>query len=224
MPQPPPDLPGSPLAQSAQFLRGVGPARYDLLKRLGLETVGDVLFHLPRSYDDLSDVRPIGMLDSDQVQTAQGKIVEMEGRETSKGVPVVSIVISDGKDCLEGVWFHQPYVSSRFKFGQRVAFSGKPKWYKNHWQMSNPRVQALDIEEEDTPKILAVYPLTEDLRVDQLRKIIRHAVEEFAAQVSEQIPSELRELRKLPGVEEALRSVHFPPTLAAAECAAALRL
>jgi ATP-dependent DNA helicase RecG len=210
---------GNPLTQSAQYLRGVGPARYDLLKRLGLETVGDVLFHLPRSYDDLTDVRPIGMLDSEQMQTAQGKIVEMEGRETSKGIPIVSIVISDGKDCLEGVWFNQPYVSSRFQFGQRVAFSGKPKWYKNHWQMSNPRVQALDADDEESPKILAVYPLTEELRVDQLRKIIRNAVDEFATHVPERIPGQLREQRKLPEVQEALRVVHFPPTLAAARSA-----
>src|SRR5579884_1653271 len=101
----------APLQQSAQFLRGVGPERFELLRRLGIETVGDLLFHFPRSYDDLGDVRPIAQLDSSGVQTVQGEIVEMEGRETGKGQPVVSIIISDGgSDCLEGIWFNQPYI------------------------------------------------------------------------------------------------------------------
>ena len=139
----PPD--GDPLRQSAKYLKGVGPARFELLQRLGIETVGDLLFHFPRSYQDLSDVRPISALSEGDVQTVQGEVVEIAGRYLSDGRPLVSVVLSDGGPrCLEGVWFNQPYAAQRFRYGQRLAFSGKPKWYRDHWQMTNPRVQVMD--------------------------------------------------------------------------------
>ena len=60
---------------------------------------------------------------------------------------IVSVVLSDdGKNCLEGVWFNQSFAARRFRYGQRLSFSGKPKWYRDHWQMNNPRVQILDGE------------------------------------------------------------------------------
>src|SRR5262249_31994877 len=189
---------------------------FELLKRLGIETVRDLLFHFPRTYEDLSDVRPIAQLDSTSVQTVHGEIVEMEGRETNKGVPIVSIVLSDGgKDCLEGIWFHQPYISNRFRFGQRVAVTGKPRWYRGHWQMNNPRIRALDAEETDTPKVLPIYPLTEDLHAEQLRPVIRRAVEQFGHHLHEILPEALQRQRKLSEIQAALRDVHFPDTIAA---------
>src|SRR2546425_1018397 len=79
----------------------------------------------------------------------------------------------DGSRCLEGVWFNQPYAAQRFRYGQRLAFAGKPKWYRDHWQMSNPRVQGMDgSAAENTPAILPIYPLTEDLRSEKLRPLI----------------------------------------------------
>jgi ATP-dependent DNA helicase RecG len=211
----------NPLQQSAQFLRGVGPTRYELLQRLHIETIADLLFHFPRSYEDLTDIRPIAQLDSGRVQTVQGEIVEMEGRETQRGQTLVSIVVSDGgKTVLEGVWFNQPYITSRYRYGQRVAFSGKPSWYRGHWQMNNPRVQPLDKETAaDLPKVLPIYPLTEDLRLEQLRPIIRRAVEEYGMYVAEILPPALRQERLLPDAQKALRDVHMPETIGDARTA-----
>src|SRR5205085_11199014 len=140
-----------------------------LLKRLGIETAGDLLFHFPRSYEDLTDVRPIAALAEGQTQTVRGEVVEIAGKQLSNGRPMVSVVLSDGgSHCLEGVWFNQPYAAQRFRYGQPLSFSGKPKWYRDHWQMTNPRVQALDgSESESSPAVLPVYPLTEDLRIEQ---------------------------------------------------------
>src|SRR5947209_3512583 len=187
-----PETPADPLRRSAQFLPGVGPARYERLRRLGLETVGDLLFHFPRSYEDLSDVRPVARLGPGTLQTARGEVVEIEGRQLADGRTVVSVVLSDGGACLEGVWFNQPYASRRFRYGQVVAFSGKPKRYRGHWQMVSPRVQVLeDGAAAAAPGIVPVYPSTEDLRQEQLRALVRHAVEGFAAYAVEALPAEL---------------------------------
>ena len=146
-------------------------------------------------------------------------MVEIAGRSLPDGRSVVSIVISDGgRDCLEGVWFNQPYAGRPFRYGLRVSFSGKPKWFRDHWQMNNPRVQVLGgLTDQTTPGIVPVYPLTEELRVEQLRPLIRQAVQLYASQVAEVLPIELRRRHQLPDAPRALRDVHFPETLAAAE-------
>jgi ATP-dependent DNA helicase RecG len=210
-----------PLKQSVRSLKGVRPQRFELLRRLGIETVGDLLFHFPRSYEDLSDVRPIAELSEGEFQTVQGEVVEIAGRQLSDGRPLVSVVLSDGGPrCLEGVWFNQPYAAQRFRYGQRLAFGGKPKWYRDHWQMSNPRVQVLDGPDAAAGgAVLPVYPLTEDLRADQLRPLIARAVEQFARFVPENLPAELRHKRRFSDVQQALRDVHAPAMLEAARAA-----
>src|SRR5262249_14016683 len=150
---------------------------------------------------------------------------EIGGRRLADGRNVVSIVLSDGRDCLEGVWFNQVYMASKFRYGQRVAFSGKPKRYQDHWQMTNPRVSPLSLvpcpsfppgttdprdkgqrtkdkgqgtKDEGPIGIVPVYPLTEDLRADQLRALIRKAVDGYARHVPEILPAELRQQRAFP--------------------------
>jgi ATP-dependent DNA helicase RecG len=207
------------LEESAQFIKGVGPQRFAQLQRLGIETVGDLLFHFPRSYEDLTDVRPIAKLTQGSVQTVRGEVVEMDGRTLADGRPVVSIVISDGGPrCLEGVWFNQTYVSRRFRYGQRVTFSGKPKWFRDHWQMATPHVRSLDEADGRADSgIVPVYPLTEDLRAEQLRPIIRRAVEAHCGDVPDILPPELRSRRGFSDPAMALRGVHFPESLRAVE-------
>ena len=104
--------PLDPLAADLRTLPGATPTRLELLGRLGLRTVGDLLFHFPRSYEDLTDLRPIAALAADAPQTVQGEVVEIEGRNLASGGTWSSVVLSDdGKHCLEGVWFNQPYAA-----------------------------------------------------------------------------------------------------------------
>src|SRR5438552_2707538 len=208
-----------PLQESAQFLKGVGPARMELLRKLGIETIADLLFHFPRSYDDLSNIRPIDQVTAGTLQTVQGEVVEIEGREPAKGGCVVSVVLSDGRHCLEGVWFNQPYAARLMRFGLRVAFSGKPKWYREHWQMTNPRVQVLDGAGGATPGIVPVYPLTEGLHAEQLRTLIRQAVEGYSGLISEIVPADFLARHHFPSAEEGLRHIHLPETLEQAKLA-----
>jgi ATP-dependent DNA helicase RecG len=207
----------NPLQIRLDTLPGISAARLELLERLGLRTVGDLLFHFPRTYEDLNDVRPIAALSADGIQTVQGEVVEIEGRSLSDGRTVVSVVLSDdGKNCLEGVWFNQAFAAKRFRYGQRLSFSGKPKWYRDHWQMNGPRVQVLDGDAMGGPGIVPIYPLTEDLRPEHLRSILGRVLDLHAAGVSDVLPDALRHKHDWPTFEQGLRDVHAPASLAAA--------
>src|SRR5262249_27456192 len=138
-------MPMDSLQQSVQFLKGVGPARADVLRKLDILTVADLLFHLPRTFDDLSDIRPMDKLEAGALQTVRGRVVEITGKERADGRTILSIVLADKSGrCVEGTWFNQPWAARAYRFGQQLAFSGKPKWYRDHWTMNHPRVQAVD--------------------------------------------------------------------------------
>ncbi|MGH7223757.1 MAG: DEAD/DEAH box helicase, partial [Gemmataceae bacterium] len=214
----------NPLQIALDTLPGISAARLELLERLGLRTVGDLFFHFPRSYEDLNDVRSIATMSADGIQTVQGEVVEIEGRSVNDGRTVVSVVLSDdGKNCLEGVWFNQAFAAKRFRYGQRLSFSGKPKWYRDHWQMNNPRVQILDGNAASTdgtplpaPGVVPIYPLTEDLRPEQLRSILRKALDLHASRLTDVLPLSLRQQHDWSNCDQALRDIHFPPTLTTA--------
>ena len=223
---PVPPVPTDDLQQELDTLPGVSPARRELLGRLGLRTVGDLLFHFPRAYEDLTDVRRIAELTAGELQTVQGEVVEIEGRELLKGGCVVSVVLcDDGRHCLEGIWFNQPHAASRFRQGQRLAFSGRPKWFRDfrhnreHWQMTSPRVQPLDgpVSPDASGGIVPVYPLTADLRADQLRPVIRRALDRHTGRLAEVLPEALRVQHGFPEASKALHDIHFPVSLADAQ-------
>ncbi len=193
------------------------PHRRELLARLGLQTVGDLLFHFPRAYEDLTDLRGIAALSAGTIQTVRGEVVELDSRSLANGGFVVSVVIcDDGTHCLEGVWFNQAGAARRFRYGQWVSFSGKPKWFRDHWQMNNPRVQVLDGESETQPAVVPIYPLTEDLRLEQLRPLVAKVLDRHAAEVVEVLPETLRQQHGWLPVAESLRELHQPTSLAAA--------
>ena len=218
MPQAPASAPTDPLKESAQFLKGVGPDRFLLLQRLGLETVGDLLAYFPRAYEDLSDHRAIAQLSADDLQTVVGEIVEFDGKTSATGKEMLIVVIKDETAILEAVWFNQTFIAKRLRYGQRVALSGKPKRRFGHWQMTNPRLKTLDEPgaDGDQRAVIPVYSLTEGLHAEQMRRIQKGVATKYPPLVSETLPEELRTRRRLPEMSQALHDIHLPETLRAA--------
>lgn len=203
--------PALSLATPVQFLKGVGPARAELLERVGLHTVRDVLFYFPRDYQDLSDERGVDRLEEGKLQSVRGVVEDIDQRNTSAGGCVLGVSFRCPGGHLRGLWFNQPFMRDRFTFGQRVLLSGKPKYEGLVWQMHHPRVETLD-QEEDEPvtKLLPVYPLTEGLLQWQIRRIVRGAVETYAGVLEEVFPEEYLQSHDLWPLRQALPQIHFP--------------
>jgi ATP-dependent DNA helicase RecG len=204
------------LQSAVQFVKGVGPQRAEKLRRLGVETVEQLLFYLPRDYQDLTDLRPIAKLEAGKLQTVRGRVIDLDARETRKHGTLAAALIEDGSGRLRGVWFNQPLAIKRLRVGETVLFSGKPAWHMGCWEMAHPQVQATEDGSLNEP-YLPVYPLTEDLRLGDLRRILRHALAEYAADVPELLPPELRAARELPDIATALANAHFPTDRASGE-------
>ncbi len=197
-----------------QFLQGVGPERAELLVKLGIETVEDLLWHLPRSVLDLTDVRPVNELEEDLLASVCGKVVDLDARTISRGRTISAILLDCGTGFLKGTWFNQPWVIKRFFQGQLLMFSGKPKRRSGKWEMSHPQYQVLE-EDLDDPQgvVLPRYSLTEGIKMYQMRRMVRTAVEEYAQLIPDYLPEPFREEHGLLPLAQAVIQMHKPQTM-----------
>jgi ATP-dependent DNA helicase RecG len=199
------------LSTPVQFVHGVGPQRAPLLAKLDLFTAADLVFFFPRDYQDLSDRRAIADLEEDEMQTVRGVVTEVDASSGGFGKSRVGVLLFDGQEHLRAMWFNQPFMRDKFKAGQHVLMSAKPRFRGGRWEMAHPRVTWLD-GEEDQPKmrLLPLYPLTEGLSQFQMRRLVATAVERFGPALEEVFPEAmLAELGLMP-LAEALPAIHEP--------------
>jgi ATP-dependent DNA helicase RecG len=207
-----------PLKTSVQFVRGVGPERMRLLANLGIVTVEDLLWYLPRDVLDLTNVRPAAQLRAGELQTVRGTVVDIDGRTTGGGRSLVAVLLDSDGLYVRGVWFNQPWMIHKFHGGESVLFSGKPKRSAGRWEFASPRVQWIGEAEAGAPGdahggLLPRYGLTEGLSMDQMGRIVRAAVEAYAELIPDPMPATLRERLKLPDLSQAIRGLHLPKSL-----------
>jgi ATP-dependent DNA helicase RecG len=127
---------------------------------------------------------------------------------------VLGVLVRCGGDYLRALWFNQPFLQDKFRHGDRLLLTGKPRLAANRWEMAHPRVQALDRDEEPPAgRIVPVYPLTEGLNQSNLRKASAAALEKCAGQLDDVFPEAYRQTHNLLPINEAIQQVHYPDTL-----------
>jgi len=202
------------LRSPVQYLKGVGTQRAEILNRIGLRRVSDLLFYFPRDYQDMTERREIGQLEeSNQLQTIVGTIEEWSRKSTKRGEMLTLVVNCNNKGYLKGMWFNMPFIIRDFAKGRRVMLTGKPRFDHPFWIMMHPQITYLaDNEAEDEVEpFLPIYPLTEGLKQFHLRKIVRNMLPTFTPMLEEVFPDAFLQEHKLPRIDEAVRAIHFPP-------------
>ncbi|MFM8582364.1 MAG: ATP-dependent DNA helicase RecG, partial [Planctomycetaceae bacterium] len=203
----------SPLQQPIQFVKGVGPQRAELLARLSVHTIADLLFMLPRDILDLPHVTPISALVADEHAQVRGRVVDIDGRPTKNGGTLTGVAVEHNGLYVRALWFNQPWMLQKFRHNDFVLISGKPKRRAGRWEFGSPRVQWLDPDDSQAHGgVLTRYHLTEGLRMDELRRLVRQVVEQYASLVADPLPEAWRDRWQLPSLAAALRWVHLPQT------------
>jgi ATP-dependent DNA helicase RecG len=206
-----PQTPAEALATPVRSIPRVTPQKARLLAKLDLHTAGDLLFFFPRDYQDLSDRRAIADLEEDKLQTIRGVVTEVDARSSGFGKSRVGVLVSDGQEHLRAMWFNQPFMQAKFKAGQHVLMSAKPRLSGGRWEMAHPRVTWLEGDGDDpSSELLPLYSLTEGVSQWEMRRFVAAAVEQFGSVLEEVFPpAMLTELDLMP-LAEALRAIHAP--------------
>ncbi|PJF27103.1 MAG: hypothetical protein CUN53_05305, partial [Phototrophicales bacterium] len=198
------------LRAPVEKMSGIGPKMANLLNRLGIFTIEDMLFFRPRRYDDYTRMLPIRRLSENQsvtvIATIRDAWVEM-GRNNRKDFV---IVVTDGTRDMQVKFWGQHWLSRQLRIGQQIVIRGVTEIYRNRLQMSNPEWEPLDPENLRSIGIVPIYPLTADLSARALRKLIKQVVEHWAERIPDPIPEVVLERCNLADVGWALRQLHNP--------------
>ncbi|HJS18295.1 MAG TPA: ATP-dependent DNA helicase RecG [Anaerolineales bacterium] len=203
----------TPAALDAKLtvLQGVGPGNAASLARLGLHTLGDMLYNYPRRYDDYSQLKPIKNLFYGEQVTVIGTVQTVHTRPIRGGkASIVETIISDGTGGLRLSFFNQPWMANRNKPGEAVSVSGRIDQYLGRLVMNNPDIESVDIENLNTNRIVPVYSLTERITQKWLRRLMKQVVEYWAPNVVDALPESVRSSSQVMPLGEALLQVHFP--------------
>lgn len=203
------------LDSEVQFLKGVGPKNAGVLAKLGIKTVGDMLFYLPRRYEDRTNIPPITHLKPGQHATVRGRIAGFDARTVRGGKVIIKVSLSDGMGAVSLVWFNQPWVARKLKgyTGDLIAY-GLVKEAGWAYEMHSPEYELLDEEDdgEGFAQIVPVYPLSEGVNQWLVRKAAASAVAGYVQLVQDPLPESIRKRERLRPLGWCLRQMHLPET------------
>lgn len=115
------------------------------LKRLGIETVSDLLYHLPARYEDITDVQSVGGLQKGQDAIVYGQLSGLKTRKAWKSkMAIAEGYVEDGSAKIKVMWFNQPYLAKMYQNGMYVKLAGKVAGTEKALYLSNPEVEPLD--------------------------------------------------------------------------------
>ncbi len=225
------------LATPVKFVKGVGERVAGGLAARGVETVEDLLYHLPFRYEDRANPQPIAQLEAGTMASVIGEVRGSILLRT-RGGPIFEMTLGQGVSAVKCMWFNGAYLKDRFRVGQMVAAYGKLEASRSspgRFKMIQPQfeilpeavagaeaggVEARDLAMLEVGRIVPVYeslggttPWGAKLGSRWVRRVIWGVLDELAKMptaVDETLPGAMRERMGLPRRMEALRAVHFP--------------
>jgi ATP-dependent DNA helicase RecG len=203
------------LVSSVQYVKGVGPHRAEALAGCGIETVEDLLFHLPLRYEDRTSFAPISALRPGMKVSVRGTVLAA-GIRRARRMTLFEVLVGDAGGRLKALWFNQPYLKDALGKGKTVVLFGsveKDAYGGRHLLMSSPQYEVMEAEPGPgihTGRVVPIYERLGPLSGKVLRRILTSLAEKVEDDLPDPLPAEVRERLGLVPRGEALRRVHIP--------------
>jgi ATP-dependent DNA helicase RecG len=194
-----------------QVLDGVGPAFAEAAADAGLHAIGDLLARVPHSHRDRTVV-PLAEAEPGRQATVRVEVLDSRPRLfRRRGLSMVSVKVGDESGAAKATWFNQPWVAEKLTPGTELLLTGKLT--KRGFGVSEYEVLSGGGHREQLTMrpttFVPVHPATERLKPSRLRRWVEQAIR-WAPNAIEGLPGELRARRRLAGVGDAIKAVHFP--------------
>jgi len=200
------------LDQEIRYLKGIGPKRASDLEKLGVRTLEDLLYLIPRRYEDKREIRPLSDLVFGDFNLVKAKVLNIDEITARGNLKILKAPLSDGsRRKAYAVWFNKEYIRKLISIGKEYLFYGKVINKYGEIQIQDPEFEPLeDINELGAGKILPVYPLAGSLTQKVLRSAVSLALEVLAPELSDYVPDEILRRNSFLDLHTALREIHFP--------------
>ena len=191
-------------------LNGVGKVRAAQLERLGITTIGDLIYYFPRAFEKRGNVRLLSAFDSERPCSYLLTVATRASQANIKrGLTITKLRAFDESGSVEIVFFNSPFVKDVFTVGSIFRFWGKVTLQKNKLQMTNPKYEPY-VEGLPLPDFVPIYPLTDGLSSKQIDKLIKSAINDVLPQIIDPIPDNIRLDNSLPTLVYSIKNAHFP--------------
>ena len=205
------------LSDPVTILKGVGAARAKQFENLNIRTLGDLICHFPRGYEDRTKLVTIDALEPDV--PACFKAVVMNTPRTShirKGLDLTKVQVADHTARLNLTFFNNRYVSDNLVYGREYIFYGAVSGDFIGYNMTNPVFEAVDAPGITTRRVLPIYPLTAGLSNSMVLKAVTQALA-ICDPPAEILPASVRERYGILPAEKAYHAIHMPQSMEEAE-------
>jgi len=189
----------------------IGPTYARRLKKLGIETVGDLLYYFPFRYIDYSLISPIKLAQPGETITIKGKIISLKNEYTSKGKKIQKGRVADSSGTIEVIWFNQPFLVKVLKPQTIVSLSGKVDFWLKKPALISPEYEMIKSQSQiHTGRLVPVYHETYGISSKWLRSRIAFLLKNLIPQIEEFLPSEILNKYDLLDLRNSLVQIHFP--------------
>jgi len=196
------------MGQKVGETKGIGKKRNELLNRLGINNLFDLLYHIPKRYDDRTQLKKFSQLILGSEETLKGQIISAQVIRPRKGLTILKALIYDGLDYGFGTWFNQGFLEKQLKPGTEIIVTGKAKLIGGHYELTVSDYEIIGKNLKPLG-IVPVYATTSGLT----QRIIRSLIKDVLTNIPEHIdflPLEVIKKRELMRLDEALKQIHFP--------------
>ncbi len=191
-----------------KYVKGVGDARAEKFKKLGIYTVGDLLYNFPRDYEDWSKITPIMDTPFGEQCCIKATITNApKGIKTKNGMMIFKASATDGRGILMLTFFNNKYIVNQLFENEEYLFFGKINQnIIGGREMLSPRF----IKASNNEKIHPIYRQTEKLSTKTIETVTANAFSILTGSIEDTLPEYLIAKYKLMPLEEALINMHFP--------------
>ena len=207
------------LSDPITVLKGVGPTKAKQFAALNIYTLGDLICHFPRGYEDRSRLVTIDKLEVDQPACFRAMVMNTpKTAHVRKGLDLTRVQISDHTARLTVTFFNNRFAAEQLRYGEEYIFYGAVSGDFIGYSMTNPVFEALDAPPVTTRRILPIYPLTAGLSNAAMLKAVRQALA-ICDPPEEILPESVRTEYGILGADRAYFAIHEPTSMAEAELA-----
>jgi ATP-dependent DNA helicase RecG len=180
------------------------------IKKLGIDTIQELLFYFPYRYLDFSKTVKIIDVKPGESVTIQGVVKSIESRFSFRShLSLAEAIVSDDTGSIKITWFNQGYLAKSLQKGGQIFLSGTPEYYKNSLQLTNPIYEKVSDFPIHTARLVPVYRLSDKIYPKTFRNIIAQVLS-LAEQADETLPREIIERQNLASINQTIRLSHFP--------------
>ena len=190
------------------------------LEQLGASTVRDLLYVLPRRYEDRSEIAAIADVYPGVSFTMEGQLIDIRAASVGeRRLRLVEGVLSDDSGQIELQWFGQGYLARALHPGSRMIVNGKVELHRGRLSLSSPEYDVVTARQSplNTGRVVPIYRLTAGLTARNLRSLTWQAISKYLQGVPDPLPEDMLQRTGLPPLSDAIRDIHYPADLAAAD-------